>query len=227
MTSTLKTIALAASAGALAACNGGLGASAPEPAPAASAQAEPAPTPAPASAPARRAAIVAEAGFTSSGEVEQPGNWREWVFVGSPITPNGLNGGEAPFPEFHNVYVEPSAFDHYQRTGQWAEGTQVAKELVRVYQNSAGNFENGSSAEVSGVGYQQGEFAGLELSVKDSARFPDAPGGWAYFSFGHKPEPYAKTAEAFPNEACNACHAASAETDFVFTQFYPVIRGAR
>ncbi len=170
---------------------------------------------------------IVTANFNGEGKVERPAEWRRWVFVGSPITPNGLNGGEAPFPEFHNVYVEPSAFRHYQATGEWPEGTQVAKELVRVYQNPAGNFENGSSAEVSGVGYQQGEFAGLELSVKDSARFPDAPGGWAYFSFGHKAEPYETTAEAFPNEACNACHEANAGTDFVFTQFYPVIRGAR
>jgi hypothetical protein len=29
---------------------------------------------------------------------------------------------------------------------------------------------------------------------------------------------------AFPAEACNACHAAAAADDFVFTQFYPVLR---
>jgi len=97
--------------------------------------------------------------------------------------------------------------------------------LTTVRQNN--NAENGSTAEVSGVGYQQGEFAGLELAVKDSSRFGNMPGGWAYFSFGHQPEPYNATSEAFPAEACNACHAASADTDFVFTQFYPVIRAAR
>lgn len=180
-------------------------------------------TPAPAATSAVQADI-STAGFLSSGAVERPENWREWVFVGSPLTPNGLNGGAAPFPEFHNVYVEPSAFEHYERTGEWAEGTQIAKELVLVRQNN--NAEDGSTAEVSGVGYQQGEFQGLELAVKDSARFKDMGGGWAYFSFGHQPEPYEATAEAFPEEACNACHAASADTDFVFTQFYPVIRAA-
>lgn len=168
---------------------------------------------------------IVEANFTAEGAAERPANWRRWVFVGSPITPNGLNGGAAPFPEFHNVYVEPSAFRHYQATGDWPEGTQIAKELVLVREN--GNAENGSTAEVSGVGYQQGEFAGLELAVKDSERFSGMPGGWAYFSFGHQAEPYNASAEAFPAEACNACHAASADTDFVFTQFYPVIRAAR
>lgn len=167
---------------------------------------------------------IVEANFTADGKAKRPANWRRWIYVGSPLTPNGLNGGAAPFPEFHNVYVEPTAFRHYERTGEWPEGTQIAKELVLVRQN--GNAENGSTAEVSGVGYQQGEFAGLELAVKDKKRFPNMAGGWAYFSFGHKAEPYEETAAAFPEEACNACHAASAETDFVFTQFYPVIRAA-
>jgi hypothetical protein len=35
------------------------------------------------------------------------------------------------------------------------------------------------------------------------------------------------SATAFPAPACNACHAASAADDFVFTQFYPVLRAAK
>ena len=53
------------------------------------------------------------------------------------------------------------------------------------------------------------------------------PGGWAYFSFGHQPQPYEETAKAFPAESCNACHEANAADDFVFTQFYPVLRAAK
>jgi len=123
--------------------------------------------------------------------------------------------GNAPFPEYHNVYVEPSAYAAYEATGSWPEGTQIAKELTTVYENN--NDEVGSTTEVSGRGYQQGEFSGLELTVKDSTRFTDMPGGWAYFSFGHKPQPYEATAKAFPAESCNACHAANAQDDFVFT----------
>jgi len=166
---------------------------------------------------------ITRAQFTADGEVMRPVGWRQWVYVGTPLTPNALNGGEAPFPEFHNVYVEPSAFAAFAETGEWPEGTQIAKELTSV--RAGDNCEdNGACAEVSGVGYFQGEFQGLELTVKDNERFSDQPGGWAYFSFGHTPEPYAETAAAFPAEACNACHEANAATDFVFTQFYPVIR---
>ena len=32
------------------------------------------------------------------------------------------------------------------------------------------------------------------------------------------------TAAAFPAESCNACHEGAAADDFVFTQYYPVLR---
>ncbi len=168
---------------------------------------------------------VVRAVFNDDGSVNQPVGWREWVFIGAPLTPNALNGGEAPFPEFHNVYIEPGAFAVYSATGEFPEGTQIAKELTTVRDNN--NAPNGSSQEVSGVGYMQGEFSGLELTVKDNTRFKNEPGGWAYFSFGHQSPPYEKTATAMPADSCNACHAANAETDFVFTQFYPVLRDAK
>lgn len=171
---------------------------------------------------------VKKAKFNSSGAVYKPKNWRKWVYVGTPLTPNALNSGEAAFPEFHNVYIEPSAYAHWQKTGKFANGTQIAKELVPVRQKGKDEMNaNGSTGEVSGVGYFQGEFAGLELTIKDTKRFSKEPGGWAYFSFGHKKPPYAKTAKAFPTASCNACHEAAAADDWVFTQFYPVLSAAK
>ena len=172
-----------------------------------------------------RAAKINQATFAADSQTMQPTGYRHWVFVGSPLTPNALNDGKAAFPEYHNVYVEPSAFAHFAKTGKWAEGTQIVKELVTIREND--NDEVGATLEVSGRGYQQGEFNGLELLVKDSKRFPTMPGGWTFFSFGHHKPPYAKQAEAFPEESCNACHEASAETDYVFTQFYPVLRAVQ
>ena len=171
-------------------------------------------------------APINQATFNAAGEAVQPTGYRKWVFVGAPLTPHALNDGAAPFPEYHNVYVEPTAFAHYEKTGEWPEGTQIVKELTLIYQND-NDPATGASTEVSGQGYQQGEFSGLELTVKDTKRFPDMPGGWAYFSFGHHAPPYAATAAAFPADACNACHEANADEDFVFTQFYPVIRAAK
>lgn len=155
--------------------------------------------------------------FNDKGQLIRPDvSYREWVYVGTPFTPNALNPPEAPFPEFHNVYIHPSDFDHWKRTGTFPDGTVIIKELVLV----------GATQAVSGKGYFMGEFTGLEAAIKDSKRFKDEPGYWAYFTFGHS-YPLADTAQAFPAPACNACHAASAAEDFVFTQFYPVLRAAK
>ena len=155
-------------------------------------------------------------GFTADGQLIRPEGYREWIYVGTPLTPNELNPPEAPFPEFHNVYIHPADFAHYKKTGKFPDGTILVKELVSV----------GSKAAVSGNGYFMGEFIGLEATIKDSKRFKNEPGYWAYFSFGHA-YPLADTAESFPAPACNACHEASAADDFVFTQYYPVLRAAR
>src|SRR5215831_21129992 len=47
--------------------------------------------------------------YTADGELVLPKNFHEWVYVGSPLTPNALNDGHAGFPEYHNVYIEPGS----------------------------------------------------------------------------------------------------------------------
>ncbi len=44
--------------------------------------------------------------FDSDGKLKLPTGYRRWVFVGAPLTPDGLNNGKAGFPEYHHVYVE-------------------------------------------------------------------------------------------------------------------------
>ncbi len=152
--------------------------------------------------------------FNASGEMIRPEGWREWIYVGTPLTPNSLNPPEASFPEFHSVYIDPKSWAHYKKTGKFREGTMLAKELTLV----------GSTQATSGKGFFMGEFSGFEIAYKSAKRFPNEPANWAYFSFGHKPEPYNATAKAMPTAACAACHTASAAEDMVFTQYYPVLR---
>jgi hypothetical protein len=155
--------------------------------------------------------------YDADGKLNRPDvSYREWVFVGTPLTPNELNPPEAPFPEFHNVYIHPDDFKHWKNTGTFQDGTVIIKELITV----------GSKQAVSGNGYFMGEFAGLEATIKDSKRFKNEPGYWAYFTFGHS-YPLADKSQAFPSAACNACHESSAADDFVFTQYYPVLRAAK
>ena len=67
--------------------------------------------------------------YTSTGELILPKNFHEWVFVGSPLTPNALNGGKAGFPEYHNVYIEPGSYEIFKQTHEFPEGTILFKEL--------------------------------------------------------------------------------------------------
>lgn len=188
----------------------------------ASGQANPPPAP---YATVQRPAYVPQ--FDAQGRLVRPTGWREWPYMGTPLTPNALNAPAAPFPEFHNVYMDPVSWEHYKRTGEFRDGMVLVKELVRVRTQPNTRAADGSSREVSGQGYFMGDFSGLEAAIKDSRRFADQPGNWAYFSFGHVPESqYAPATAAMPVATCNACHAANAGRDFVFTQFYPVLRDA-
>jgi cytochrome c553 len=177
-----------------------------------------------------QAAPAAE--FDSDGSLKRPEHYREWVFVGTPVTPNDLNGGAAPFPEFHAVYIDPVSWSHYKKTGEFRDGTVLVKELISV----------GAKQATSGAGYFMGDYLGLEAAVKSKSRFPDEPGNWAYHSFttpGSPMEgeemrakmqagaPLKDTATAFPTAVCASCHQASAAEDMVFTQFYPVLRAAK
>lgn len=156
--------------------------------------------------------------YTKSGELILPKNFNEWVYVGSPLTPNGLNNGKAGFPEFHNVYIEPGSYAIYKKTGEFPEGTIFFKELQLVL---PGQHPDGSRDEPSGRGYFPGKLNGADVTVKDSKRFA-ATGGWGYFNFNHH-EPKAATAKAKSKEECAFCHIASAKKDDVWTQFYPLL----
>ena len=155
--------------------------------------------------------------FTADGEMVRPSGWREWIFVGSPLTPNGLNNGEAAFPEFHTVYIDPDSWAHWKKTGKFREGTMIAKELTLI----------GETAATSGQGFFNGDLQGFEISYKNTKRYDDQPGGWVYFTFGHQPEPYEDTAAPQPFASCAACHSAAAADDTVFTQYYPILQEAK
>jgi hypothetical protein len=53
----------------------------------------------PASVEDKASATLAE--FTADGKLKQRVGYRKWVYVGTPVTPNDLNGGEASRQPFH------------------------------------------------------------------------------------------------------------------------------
>ena len=156
--------------------------------------------------------------FDSSGKLLRPVGYREWIYIGAPLTPNDMNNGKAAFPEFHNVYIDPTSWTHWKKTGEFRDGTIIVKELVSV---------SGKSA-ASGNGYFMGDYIGLEAVVKDKGRFPAKSKHWGFFRFTTEDHKILlSTSRVVPYESCAACHAASAKQDMIFTQHYPVLREAK
>jgi|SRR5579864_389571 len=170
--------------------------------------------------------------FNADGTVQVPTGFRKWVFVGAPLTPEGLNDGKyncdqpggctrSNFPEYHHVYIEQKNVDAYLKTGEFPEGTVIVKELTRVLNPT---FPDSSRKEPSGRGYFNGAYNGIDMSIKDSKRFAKT-NGWGFFTFGHHPMPYDKTSAERPVTECAGCHLANvAATDMTWIQFYPLLR---
>jgi hypothetical protein len=166
--------------------------------------------------------------FNADGTVQVPTGFRKWVFVGAPLTPEGLNDGKyncnqpggctrSNLPE----YIEQKNVDAYLKTGEFPEGTVIVKELTRVLNPT---FPDSSRKEPSGRGYFNGAYNGIDMTVKDSKRFANT-NGWGFFTFGHHPMPYEKTSAEQSVTTCAGCHIANvAATDMTWIQFYPLLR---
>jgi hypothetical protein len=156
--------------------------------------------------------------FNDKGELLLPQNYREWVMVGTQVTPNELNEGKAPFTEIRTVYVDPESYAHWKKTGEFRDGTMTVKELISVGERKGPG---------SGNGYFMGDYIGLEASVKDSKRFASEPGYWGFYIFYVPGTPLVAAAKNLPTQECAECHKVNAKDDLVFTQFYPVLRAAK
>ena len=147
--------------------------------------------------------------YTASGELIRPTDFREWMFVtsGLGMTYN-QQVGAARTPNFTNVYVNPSAYRAFMKTGRWPDKTMFILEIRAS--SSEGSINKG--------GHFQSNLVIIEASVKDEARFP---GKWAYFDFGRDMK--TQVAALPTTERCYACHADNAAVDNTFVQFYPTL----
>jgi hypothetical protein len=146
--------------------------------------------------------------YTAAGALFRPETVDRWILVGTSLGLGYSDDTEAGPGMFHRVYLEPTAYDHYLRTGRFREGTMLAL----VIRRPAARIPPGKS------GWTEGDLAAVEMAVKDPGRFA---GGWAYFDFGRS----GTTAAALPPGRCARCHAEHAARDNVFLQFYPQLRG--
>jgi len=149
---------------------------------------------------------TAVAMFDGTDALLRPAAYREWIFIGSSTSKDGERD------LFQNIYMSPTAYREYVRTGRFPEGTVMVRE--------------GAASEAKRIGTLDGayekEFVSLQVSVKDSSRFD---GGWGFYEFtGGEGQFAAKASVQEENSRCVSCHRDRAAEDHVFTQFYPVLR---
>jgi hypothetical protein len=147
--------------------------------------------------------------YTSDGQLRLPNGYREWVYLttGFDMSYNPALRATADHHMFDNVFVNPQAYRAFLETGTWPDKTMLVLE-IRGAEGKGSINQKGN--------YQRTDVMGLEVHVKDEARFPSK---WAFFGFDG-----GKTAKMVPLKAdCYSCHAAHAAVDTTFVQFYPTL----
>ncbi len=146
--------------------------------------------------------------YTSDDQLRLPEDYRQWVYLTTGFDMSYSASAMAmDHHMFDNVFVNPEAYKAFTETGTWPDKTMLVLEVRKAEGkgsiNQRGNF-------------QGTERMGLEVHVKDTARFP---GKWAFFGFDD-----AKTAKMTPTgAACYSCHQDHAAVDTTFVQFYPTL----
>jgi hypothetical protein len=145
--------------------------------------------------------------YTRDAQLKLPEDYREWVYLTS-----GFDMSYNPAAQmdghhmFDNVFVNPEAYQAFVKTGTWPDQTMLVLEVRKAE----------GRGSINQKGNYQGAPMGLEVHVKDEARFP---GKWAFFDFGDS-----KTGKMVPLKAdCYSCHAAHGAVDTTFVQFYPTL----
>jgi len=136
-----------------------------------------------------------------------PIQYREWIYLTSGLNMSYTPNANPDMSMFDNVFVNPEAYRSFLKTGTWPDKTVMVLETRGASSkgsiNKAGHFQSGG-------------LMGVEIHVKDEARFP---GKWAFFDAVSE-----SRATLFPQTAtCYSCHAEHAAVDTTFVQFYPTL----
>jgi Cytochrome P460 len=145
--------------------------------------------------------------YAANGDLLPPTPYRTWVYLTSGIGMS-YTAQPADMTMFDNVFVNPEAYRSFMSTGAWPDKTMLVLETREAM----------SKGSINQHGHFQGEhLMGMEVHVKDEARFP---GKWAFFSFDSP----TSNGTLIPSGApCYSCHAAHGAVDTTFVQFYPTL----
>ncbi len=164
-----------------------------------------------------QSAVDPTSAVDDSGNIQVPDvNYRkDWVALGTwaVAADEGVLGSNG----MHVVYTQEETISAYLETGQFPDGAVLVKELLgtETAEMTTGTISRASDIE------------GWFVMVKDSTgKFEETNGlwgegwGWAYFGADNRVE---TTTTDYEGE-CLGCHVPAQDTDWIYTQGYPVLR---
>lgn len=152
--------------------------------------------------------------YVNGTSLVRPDKYREWSFLSSGLgmTYEADSGAVSGRPElFQNVFVNPSSYQFFMKTGRWPDRTVFVLELRQAL----------TDRSINQAGRFQGPLYALEAEVKDT-RFKDE---WAFFDFG-RAGALLDRAEPLSGDRvdrCVECHTKHTAVERTFVQFYPTL----
>jgi hypothetical protein len=146
-----------------------------------------------------------------TGNIRKPSDYRDHYQALGTYAVVDLKGGT----DMHYTYASPGAAEYYRKTGTFADGTVLVKEVLGTdhAQMTTGDAHWASGTKVWFV------------MIKDQkGRYPGNPlwgdgWGWALFK---SDAPDKQVATDYKKD-CLGCHIPARTTDWVYVQGYPVL----
>ena len=146
------------------------------------------------------------------GNIRRPQDYRDhYPALGTFVVLDPTAGDQ-----MHNTYASPGTAEYYRKTGKYADGTVLVKE---VFGTDHARMTTGDAHWASGTKV-------WFVMIKDEkGRYPGNPlwgdgWGWALFK---SDAPDKQVATDYKKD-CLGCHIPAKATDWVYIQGYPVLR---
>ena len=146
-----------------------------------------------------------------AGNIRKPADYRDRYQALGTYAVVDLNGGT----QMHYTYASPETAEYYRKTGKFADGTVLVKE---VFGTDHAKMTTGDAHWASGPKV-------WFVMIKDEkGRYPGNPlwgdgWGWALFQ---SDAPDKQVATDYKKD-CLGCHVPAKTTDWVYVQGYPVL----
>jgi len=146
-----------------------------------------------------------------AGNIRKPPGYRDRYQALGTFTVVGPKGGA----EMHYTYASPGTAEYYRKTGQFADGTVLVKEV----------FGTDHGAMTTGDAQWAGRTKVWFVMIKDEkGRYSNNPlwgDGWGWALYNSE-APDKQIATDYKKD-CLGCHIPARGTDWVYVQGYPVL----